>query len=109
MTDTPIDQAVFAELQDATGPEFAAELVTTFLDEAPGMIADLRDAATQGDEDRLRRAAHSIKSNANVFGATYLAEIARAIELEGLGGNSLSDLDAEYARMSAALKVLLDG
>ena len=109
MTDAPIDQAVFAELQDATGPEFAAELVNTFLDEAPTLIADLRDAAAQGDEDRLRRAAHSIKSNANTFGAASLAEVARAIELEGLGESSMSDLDREYARASAALQALLDG
>ncbi len=109
MTDDPIDQSIFAELQDATGPEFAAELLATFLDEAPQMLADLRDAAGKSDEDRLRRAAHSIKSNANVFGATALAEIARAIELEGLAETSLTDLDAEYARTETALRALLDG
>ncbi len=109
MTDDAIDQSTFAELQDATGADFAAELLTTFLDEAPQMIADLRDAAAEGDEDRLRRAAHSIKSNANIFGATALAQIARAIELEGLSENSLGDLAAEYAQTETALKAMLDG
>ena len=109
MTDEPIDQAIYAELQDTTGPEFAAELVTTFLNEAPQIIADLRDAAKQSDDDRLRRAAHSIKSNANVFGANTLAQIARAIELDGLSEHSLTDLDKEYSRTSTALKALLNG
>ncbi len=109
MTNNTIDQAVYGELEEATGADFVAELVATFLDEAPGMIADLHDAATQQDDDRLRRAAHSIKSNANVFGAAALAEIARRIELDGLDADSLKILDTEYARTSAALKAKLDG
>lgn len=109
MTDDPIDQSVYGELEDATGADFVAELVTTFLDEAPAMIADLHDAAGQGDDDRLRRSAHSIKSNANVFGAIALADIARGIELEGLASDSLQILDAECTRALTALKAKLDG
>lgn len=115
MSNNPIDQDVIKELQEATGTEFVAELVTTFLEEAPQMIADLKEAAGQEDEDRIRRAAHSIKSNANVFGASALAQVARDIELDGLEAGMAEDnadlaaLEAEYTRASAALRVLLDG
>ncbi|MCA0873912.1 Hpt domain-containing protein [Seohaeicola saemankumensis] len=115
MTDTLIDAEVFAELQETTGEEFAAELLTTFLDEAPRMIAELKTAADQQDQDGIRRAAHSLKSNANVFGATALAQIAKDIELNGLAPGPLTEnavleaFDVEFARTSSALEALLDG
>ena len=112
MSDSAIDQDVFAELKEATGADFVADLVMTFLDEAPGMIAELRAAQGAGDADRIRRAAHSIKSNANVFGASALAEVARGVELNGLGcdaGAVLDALDREFATAAAALKAMLDG
>ena len=108
-----IDQSVLDELREATGDEFLSELITTFLDEAPGMIADLRAAARKGDADLFRRSAHSLKSNATTFGATALADQARGLELGDLAeeaakgavpSEALEALDAEYARTATALK-----
>ncbi len=101
MDESVIDQAVYTELQETAGAEFAAELVGTFLEEAPGMLAELRNARTASDAERFRRAAHSIKSNANTFGASKLAALARDLELKGL--------DAEYTRAATALSALRDG
>ena len=113
MSDSPIDLAVFAELKDATGDEFAAELVQTFLEEAVPMLAELKQAVADADADGYRRAAHSIKSNANTFGATALAELAKKIELGPLpDAADLSDpeaLDAEFERAATALRGLIDG
>ena len=112
MTDKPIDLAIYAELKATTGPEFVVELVNTFLEEAPGMLAELRSARTDGDADRFRRAAHSLKSNANTFGATSLAARARELELKGLDAEpardqvALQELEAEHAAAAAALKAL---
>ncbi|WP_108835283.1 Hpt domain-containing protein [Tateyamaria sp. Alg231-49] len=109
MTDALIDEAVFTELADAMGAEFAAELVDTFLSEAPGMFAELRAAFVGRDADNYRRAAHSIKSNADVFGARALADQARAMEMSELPENdtAIATLDAIYADTSAALKARL--
>ncbi|SDE74154.1 Hpt domain-containing protein [Ruegeria marina] len=109
MSAPPVDTAVLTDLQDSMGANFAAELVATFLQEAPGMIADLRAAAAEGAADDLRRAAHSIKSNAAIFGAEPLADIAREIEIEGLRDGALARLEAEYARAAEALKDAADG
>ena len=112
MTAKPIDLAVYADLKATTGPEFVVELVNTFLEEAPGMLAELRSARTDGDADRFRRAAHSLKSNANTFGATSLAARARELELKGLDAEpardqvALTELEAEHAAAAAALKAL---
>jgi HPt (histidine-containing phosphotransfer) domain-containing protein len=115
MDESSIDRAVYAELRDTTGAEFVVELVNTFIEEAPGMLAELRAARAEGNTERFRRAAHSLKSNGNTFGAMKLAMLARELELKGLDTDPTNDaaglaaLEAEYARAAAELKALRNG
>ena len=109
MTGAVLDPAAYAELQETMGDDFAAELLETFLAEAPGMLDALHGAAAAGDAEGFRRAAHSIKSNAGLFGATALADLARGMELGGLSAAAPDMMDAEYARADTALRGLLDG
>ena len=115
MSEKPIDLAVYAELQATTGPEFAIELVDTFLEEAPGMMAELRSARAESDNERFQRAAHSLKSNANTFGAVTLAALARKLELQGLDADPLRDeaaldeLEAAHGSAATALRALSNG
>lgn len=111
MSDSVIDPAIFAELQETAGAGFVNELVGTFLEEAPGMLAELRSAQTAASAERFRRAAHSLKSNSNTFGALRLGLLARELELGGLVAEAapLAALDVEYARVAAALKELCNG
>lgn len=106
-----INKAVYAELADTAGAEFAAELAGTFMEEAPGMLAELRSAQAAAKVDAFRRAAHSLKTNSVTFGATRLGEMARAIELGGLVADAapLEALEAEYQKVVVALKELTDG
>ena len=110
-----IDRATFAELQEAAGVEFVTELVDTFLEDAPALLAELRAARAAADADRFRRAAHSLKSNSQTFGATALGKLARALELDGLNTDSALDLaaidaiDAAYTEAAAELKSLSHG
>ncbi|MBH9578448.1 Hpt domain-containing protein [Inhella proteolytica] len=113
MSDTRelIDGETFAELQQTAGAEFVTELVGTFLEEAPRMLAALRTALARDDAQTFRRTAHSIKSNSLSFGAQPLAEAARALELGGLPVEpaALDALDALYQRSAAALQELRHG
>ena len=111
MSEAAIDHAIFAELQETAGAEFVNELVTTFLEEAPPMLAELRSAQAAASAERFRRAAHSLKSNSHTFGALKLGEMARKLELGGLIADAapLDALDAEYARAAAVLKGLCNG
>ena len=111
MAEPTIDLPTFTELQEAAGAEFVADLVGTFLEEAPPMLAELRSAQAAGAADAFRRAAHSLKSNSNTFGATRLGELARDLELGGLIADTapLDALDAEYQRVAAALMELSRG
>ena len=109
---TPIiDQATFSALRDTAGADFVNELATTFCEEAPGLLAELRAAWDAKSAERFRRAAHSIKSNGLTFGAGTLAAMARELELGGLDSDTagLDALEREYDRTAAALKELCHG
>ena len=86
MTPPTIDQAVFDELVQTTGEEFVAELIDSFLEDAPRMLASLRLALNTQDAETFRRTAHSLKSNAASFGAMALYAQTRECEILGLAG-----------------------
>jgi len=115
MTDTAIDLAIFRELTETAGADFVAELVDTFFEEAPAMLAELRSARDAADAEKFRRAAHSLKSNSMTFGATALGAMAREIELRGMDADpardtaAIADLEAAYERAAVALKELAHG
>ncbi len=111
MSEPVIDMAVYNELAETAGAEFVAELAGTFMEEAPGMLAELRAAQAAAKADAFRRAAHSLKTNSVTFGATRLGAMARDIELGGLTAEAapLDALEAEYQRVAAALTELIGG
>ena len=109
-----IDHTTFNELREAVGDDFIAELVETFLSEAPTLLAELRSTLAGGDAEGYRRAAHSLKSNANTFGAVDLAGLARDVELGGFpdsakGTADADRLDALYTEAAARLQELSRG
>ena len=113
MAEPTIDRATFKSLQETAGVDFVKELVDTFAEEAPAMLRDLRGALQARDAEKFRRTAHSLKSNGNTFGALRLAALARELELGGLpavqaGAEPLAAIEAEYARVAAALAELRD-
>ena len=112
MQEPVIERAVYAALVERVGADFAAELVDTFVEEGAGMLAELRGAHADGNSTRFRRAAHSLKSNGETFGAKRLAALARALELNGIesaDATVVANVADEYEQAIAALKVLRDG
>lgn len=78
-----IDRTTFDELTQMSGAEFINELIDTFLEDTPKLLAEMKTALAAGDADSFRRAAHSLKSNAATFGADPLAQLAKELELLG--------------------------
>ena len=111
MSEPVIDMAVYNELADTAGAEFAGELAGTFMEEAPGMLAEMRAAQASGTADAFRRAAHSLKTNSITFGANRLGAMARDVELGGFVTNAapVDALEAEYQKVAAALKEIIGG
>ena len=111
MTTPSIDRDTFCELQANAGAEFVIELVDAFAEEAPTLLAELRNAVAAGSADRFRRAAHSLKSNSHTFGALRMGELARSLELGGLPteASAVDVLQREFELAVAALKALARG
>ena len=79
---TTLEPGALERLMEATGgdPEFVAVLLETFADEAPSILEELRSGLASGDGDAVRRAAHTLKSNAATFGATELEALCAELE-----------------------------
>ena len=113
MTEAIIDQATFEGLTELVGDDFIGELVETFFEEAPGLLAAMGQALNAGDADAFRRAAHSLKSNSDSFGARRLASLSRELETMGRDGRldeagpKLLQLEAAYEEATTALRRLL--
>lgn len=104
-----IDKATFEELKQMSGADFINELIDAFLDDAPNMINQMQTALVTKDADSFRRNAHSLKSNANTFGATELAALAKELEMMGREqnlqvGNRLEVLNEEFQHVAEELK-----
>ncbi|MEE4187933.1 MAG: Hpt domain-containing protein [Roseobacter sp.] len=108
MTTVILDHTVLAELGETVGGDFVDELVATFLEEGPGMLDELRKGAASGNVEAVRRAAHSLKSNAKTFGAVALAEAARRVEVEGVGDENDGRIEAISQAFDAAARALSD-
>lgn len=105
MTYPVIDPHIFDDLQATAGADFVVELVETFGEEAPQLVEELRSALAARSAERFRRAAHSLKSNGNTFGATRMAEMARALEIGGLPPDAAA-VDALAAELETTLVAL---
>lgn len=98
-----IDHTIFNELKQMSGDDFINELIDTFLEDAPKMIAEIRSGLAANNADTFRRAAHSMKSNAATFGASQLAALTKELEMLGKEnrlaetGNKLNALEEAYA------------
>jgi CheY-like chemotaxis protein/HPt (histidine-containing phosphotransfer) domain-containing protein len=75
-----LEAGVIGDLRELGGDEFLAEVIDTFLDEAPSLIGALRASHERGEAEGLRRAAHSLKSNGETFGAKEFADLCRELE-----------------------------
>jgi HPt (histidine-containing phosphotransfer) domain-containing protein len=75
-----IDTNTFNELKQMSGEDFIAELIDAFLEDGPNMLNNMQAALETRDVESFRRNAHSLKTNANTFGALELGAQAKELE-----------------------------
>jgi signal transduction histidine kinase/CheY-like chemotaxis protein/HPt (histidine-containing phosphotransfer) domain-containing protein len=111
-SDMVLDPKALRNLLNLVGQDQAAlgELIDSFLDEAPRLLAGMRQAVEQQDAAALTLNAHSLKSNGTDLGATTFAGLCRQLEALGRQGSLdgalqlLEQAEAEYQRVQAALQ-----
>jgi CheY-like chemotaxis protein len=107
-----LDPAALETLLEVIGGEreLLVELIDSFLETAPPLLARLHQGAAQGSAAELRAAAHTIKSSAKDFGAARLAELCQTLEDMGKAGalagaaDLAAQVQAEYQQVRAALE-----
>jgi PAS domain S-box-containing protein len=110
-----LDRAVLDDLralQEPGEPDFVQEMIDLYALDTPTLIAALHQAIEQGDADRLRVAAHTLKGNSNSLGAARMGSL--SLELEKLGRSGtiitsqvevlLDELQCEFERVQQAFR-----
>jgi len=77
-------EASVAELERELGPEAVSELLTAFLQDTPGALAELTSLSQAGVRDTFARAAHSLAGSGSIFGLNELRRL--GLELEDCAG-----------------------
>jgi HPt (histidine-containing phosphotransfer) domain-containing protein len=110
-----LDPGALAQLREVDEDgSLVAEVIETFLSDAPKQIEAIERGVATGDSKLLDRAAHTLKATSATVGAMILSAICK--ELESLGragdtaaaGASLPRMQEAYAAAGSALKVELD-
>jgi CheY-like chemotaxis protein len=109
-----LDLAALKNLLSVVGGEFSylEELIDSFLEDAPRLLAELKQFVKDEDAAGVRRVAHSLKSNGADFGATTFSDLCKELEMVGKSGSleraaDLADrIAAEYEGVEAALAAL---
>jgi HPt (histidine-containing phosphotransfer) domain-containing protein len=110
-----IDQPTYDALVDAVGADFIDELLQAYYEETPALLATLQQALTNLDFESFTRAAHSIKSTSNSFGAFQFAELAKELEMMGKAKNlegaqaKVDHLTQDYLQVRLSLEGLAHG
>ena len=93
-----IDREALLDLFNLIGedPQGLAELIESFLEQAPLLLDEMQRAAESGDNAVLCRAAHTLKSTARDFGAKQLSVLCEMLEKssrQGLPDHTAAQVD----------------
>jgi HPt (histidine-containing phosphotransfer) domain-containing protein len=110
-----LDPTALERLRKTVGGDAAvlAELIDSFLEDAPKLLTTLRQASEKGDAAGVRLAAHSLKSNAADFGAMHFSNLCKELEQLGKAGTVddaialVERVEVEYEKVRVALEALM--
>lgn len=112
-----IDRAVLAELNVMLGgeddPAFLRDLVSEFLEDALGLIDEMRQALGADDAPAFGRAAHTLKSSSAMFGATAFSAVCQEAEHLSANGTTagaadkFSWIEANYPQVRRELEAYI--
>jgi CheY-like chemotaxis protein len=97
-----LDPSALENLLELIGdePEILAEMIDSYLETAPPLLAQLNQSLASGDAAAFRLAAHTLKSGSADFGATALSKLCEQLEEMGKAG-TLAGAEPLVARAEA--------
>ena len=113
--DRSVDREViegFRQLQEPGAPDIVTEFIDLFLEDLPVRREAILEALGSGEAERIRAAAHTLKSSAAYIGARELARVCRDLETQARSADlaaaarTAAELEAEAPRVVTALTAL---
>ncbi len=100
-----VDTTVLKRLSESMGGDdaFVAELIEQFITDSPALVIAARHGFESGDAEEIRRAAHTLRSNAATVGASELADRSGRLEA-GARAGTLEDGPAQVEAISEELE-----
>jgi HPt (histidine-containing phosphotransfer) domain-containing protein len=93
------------------GFELLAEVIDSYLEDAPKQLQAMQAAVKMNDATWLARTAHTLKSTSATLGAITLAQMCKELEAIGIDGNTseavalkVQQLAEEYEQVKVALQ-----
>ena len=111
-----LDNKALETLRDMLGedaPKMMIEVIESYLEETPQLLAAMKKAIANEDSHGLRLAAHTLKSSSATIGATRLSHLCKQLEALGKGGSTSvraewdRQIQQEYENVKQALEVHL--
>lgn len=102
-----LDLDVIAELRELGGdddPGLLLELIETFIEDAPRLLAEMERAFEDSDLERMERAAHTLKSSSASMGGLVLCGVCSEMEAAAREGDT-QVYQLETARCRSAFRV----
>ena len=114
---TPTDElepVVRESIDNLTGgdQEFKLEILNAFLEDAPGLLTQMKQGVKNTKPGDLQIAAHSLKSNSADLGAELLRDLCKQAEFLGKEGNLegagelVERITAEYEKLDAVIQTI---
>ncbi len=91
-----MDSEKMAELRALGGNDFVVKIITQFVQDASGCVAQLQNALETENRDELTKVAHGLKGICRNIGVKQLAELALAMEQQGRH-DSFDKLEKQFA------------
>jgi signal transduction histidine kinase/CheY-like chemotaxis protein len=110
-----LDDAAFDNLEQFGSESFLGELIDTFVADTTTLLAALRRSLDEADAQAVRRAAHTLRSYGETFGAPDFSQLCRQLEERGTSGAlagaaALVDgIEVEFGRLQEALAARRSG
>lgn len=108
-----LDARRIETLRKDVGEDGISEIAEVLYREGPKRVEEMRTALAAGDRATLERAAHSLKSNARLFGATALADRCRELEessrasIPADASSRVDEVGRLYSEADAAIRAAL--
>lgn len=106
-----LDAARMRDLTENLG-DGLVDVIDTYLEDAPRLIEEMRQAYQMDHRSELQRYAHTLKSSSGIFGATQMVRLCRELEADAYGGwlmgrEHLEALEVEYKKVQDMLNLYL--